>query len=408
MKHRFLLPVLLFSCLFCVSAETTVYYSENEDTRPKVEQTGTFSSLPSPGAKNNSGVPRGSTAGRLAVNNMAFVWKPSAITTKATGGADLISACLSDDETVLLIAERIGGSNKPNSTRLILVNIRNNKIIRSVLLNEKRISDVMFIPGSDKVLASSAAQKEFNSSDSLLVINLKRNKIIKESAPAGGKITSFSTDGTKAWYTVEGTSFISEISLDEIKAKPETIRSLVDLPRLALAPDNTTLIVYGKNKLEKYRVSQEKRPALLQCIDSPPRFSPTQVLIADDSGNCILLVEPDRKAVLYRETLPTELSEKPAGFQALFRKENLLLYGMLKNNAIARITLPATDIEGRPVVPAKLKPVNRNATWKLFTLSGSPQKAVLIDIRGNITLIEITKRRWKKSPVLTVDKTGMK
>ena len=408
MKHRFLLPVLLFSGLICASAETSVYYSDNEDNRPKVAQTGTFSELPSPGTKNNSGVPRSSTAGRLAVNNRAFSWKPSQITTKATGGADLISATLSDDETVLLIAERIGGVNKPNSARLILINIRNNKIMRSVLLNEKRLSDVMFIPGSDKVLAASAAQKEFNTSDTLLVSDLRLGKITSESAPADGKITSFCSDGTKVWYTIENTSFLYEIALDDIKARPAVIRSLVTSPRLVLAPDNMTLVVYGKNKLEKYKVSPEQRPVLLQCFDALPGFAPVQALIADDSGSCVLLVEPDRKAVLYQDTVPSELAEKPAGFQALFRKENFLLYGMLKNNAIGRITLPNTEIEGRPVVPAKLKPVNRNATWKLFTLSGTPQKAVLIDIRGNITLLEITKRKWQKTPILTVDRTGMK
>jgi hypothetical protein len=121
----------------------------------------------------------------------------------------------------------------------------------------------------------------------------------------------------------------------------------------------------------------------------------------------VLLVEPDKRAILYRNTVPAEFSAKPAGFQALFRKDNFLLYGLLKNNAIGRVTLPDTEVEGRPVIPSKLKPINRNSTWKIFALTGTPQKALLIDIRGNVTLLEITKRRWKKIPVLTVDRTGM-
>ena len=408
MKHRFLLFVMLFSGLLAASSNSQLYYSENTDDRPKIEQTGSFSGSPSPGVKNNSGVPRGSSAGRLAVNDMSFSWKPSQISTKATGGADLISASLSDDETVLLIAERIGGTNKPNSTRLVLLNVRNNKIIRGMLLKERRLSNAAFIPGSDKVLAVQQAQTEFGMQDVLLVIDLKRNKITSQSAPATGKISSCCTDGTKVWYTVDRNSFIHELTLDEMKEKPVLIRSLVTDPRLVITPDNATVIVYGKNKIEKYKASAEKKLALSQIFDTVPRFSPTQALIADDSGSLILLVEPDKRAVLYKDTIPAEFSAKPAGFQALFRKDNVLLYGLLKNNAIGVITLPDTEVQGRPVIPAKLKPINRNNTWKMFALSGTPQKALLIDIRGNVTILEITKRRWKKIPVLTVDRTGMK
>ena len=405
MKHRFLLLVMLFSGLLAASSNSQLYYSENTDDRPKIEQTGSFSGSPSPGVKNNSGVPRGSSAGRLAVNDMSFSWKPSQISTKATGGADLISASLSDDETVLLIAERIGGTNKPNSTRLVLLNVRNNKIIRGMLLKERRISNAAFIPGSDKVLAVQQAQTEFNMPDALLVIDLKRNKIT--SHPAPGSIVSCCTDGEKAWYTVKENTFIYEAALDEMKEKPVLIRSLVTEPRLVLAPDNATVIVYGQNKLEKYKASSDKKLSLIQTFDTVGRFSPTQALVADDSGSLVLLVEPDKRAILYRDTIPAEFSAKPAGFQALFRKDNVLLYGLLKNNAIGVITLPDTEVEGRPVIPSKLKPINRNSTWKIFALTGTPQKALLIDIRGNVTMLEITKRRWKKIPVLTVDRTGM-
>ena len=175
-----------------------------------------------------------------------------------------------------------------------------------------------------------------------------------------------------------------------------------------VAPDNATVIVYGQNKLEKYKASSDKKLSLIQTFDTVGRFSPTQALVADDSGSLVLLVEPDKRAILYRNTVPAEFSAKPAGFQALFRKENVLLYGLLKNNAIGRVTLPDTEVEGRPVIPTKLKPINRNNTWKIFALTGTPQKALLIDIRGNVTMLEITKRRWKKIPVLTVDRTGMK
>ena len=81
---------------------------------------------------------------------------------------------------------------------------------------------------------------------------------------------------------------------------------------------------------------------------------------------------------------------------------------MLKHNAIARFDLPNTTPFGRPVVPGKLKPLTRNITWKMFALSARTPQALLVDNRGNITQLEVTKRRWKKSNLLVVDKTGMK
>jgi hypothetical protein len=116
-----------------------------------------------------------------------------------------------------------------------------------------------------------------------------------------------------------------------------------------------------------------------------------------------------KDAEYYWETLRTVLLQELMQDDIAFigRGGNFLLYGLLKNNAVGRVTLPDTEVEGRPVIPSKLKPINRNSTWKIFALTGTPQKALLIDIRGNVTLLEITKRRWKKIPVLTVDRTGM-
>ena len=75
---------------------------------------------------------------------------------------------------------------------------------------------------------------------------------------------------------------------------------------------------------------------------------------------------------------------------------------------LLKFTLPSTMPEGKPVVPGKLKPLSRNTTWKLLPLTGNGIQAILIDHRANVMRLEITKRRWKKHAVLTIDKTGFR
>ena len=133
-----------------------------------------------------------------------------------------------------------------------------------------------------------------------------------------------------------------------------------------------------KEKL-KNKVSEETKLTLEQAFDSPAGFAPAQAFIADDSGFLMLLCEPDKKAVLFKGASYEEIDTKPAGFHAIYRKENLLFYGILKHNAIGTIPLPGTALKGRPIVPGKLKPVSRNVTWKMFALSTSPCKILLID-----------------------------
>ena len=407
MKQQFLLLGLFFST-FLFGAELPVIYSESPLDEVKVSATGKLLIADSPGTKNNAGVPRDSLAGRLAVNGKEFHWAPSPLTSRVTGGADLLSAVLSGDETVLLLIERVGGAGKVNSTRLILFSPRNRKIIRAVTLANRRISDAVFVPGTNQIAAVQQAQKEFNQGDAVLRIDLRSGRILAQSPAADGKILSLVCSNTKIWYTVSGKSHIYEQQTDALLKSPQKIRTQVAMPRLSVSPDGNTLIVFGQKQVELFNVSCDCKTTLRSQYQLEGNFSPTEALAVSDDGTQLLLIESGKQAVLLRNGIPAPLSEKPAGFQAFFKKDNILLLGLLKHNAIARFDLPNTTPFGRPVVPGKLKPLTRNITWKMFALSARTPQALLVDNRGNITQLEVTKRRWKKSNLLVVDKTGMK
>lgn len=409
MKYNIVLLFVLLPLILKASPALPVIYTEHEESRTAVEDTGSMTVVDSPGVRNDKGTPRGSAAGRLAVNGKEFLWKPSQIKGKATGGADLISAVLSGDETVLLIAERIGGTDMPNSTRLVLINLRNNRIIRSVMLRNNRISELHFIPGSDTVLAVRQAQSFAGHKNALIRIDLRRGRITAESYPAPGKITSVCTDGASVWYTVKNTPYIFETTLENFKAAPEKIRTRTRQPKAAVSHDGAVLLAFGKKYYELFRPGMDdKKTALMRTVDIPDGFAPNEAMLLDDRGGLILMIEQEKKAVLYINGTAKEFPQTCGSTAAFFKKDNLLLLGLLKQNAVAKVNLPDTVFDGKPVIPGKLKPLSRNGLWKMLPLTGDTLSAVIIDTRGNVMRLEITKRRWKKHPVLIVDRTGFR
>ena len=54
------------------------------------------------------------------------------------------------------------------------------------------------------------------------------------------------------------------------------------------------------------------------------------------------------------------------------------------------------------VSPRRLKPFNRNDNFRLFNRSGKEPQAILVDHRGNVSILEIRPRRWKKTPVYQI------
>ena len=404
MKRIFLLLSTVFFYSLQAGPALPAIRMEQTDERPKVAETGKLTEFESSG-KNSS--PRGSAAGRLAAGK-DFQWQPSQIEGRATGGADIRELLLSADESLLVMMERIGGENKPNSTRFILVSLRDKKIIRAVTLKERRITAAAFIPGTDTLVAAESAQPEFGRDTALVKIDLKRGKISAASRPEKDAVTSLCTDGEKVWYTVKNSTMIRELRLDGFSAEPGSVRTRAAAPGIALSPDGSRLVAFGRGVCEIFKTSPDSPAALQQSFETAGNFSPAQVLVLDDSASSIVLLEPAGQAVLYLGGSPKTLTEKCAPVAAFFKEENMLLLGLLKNDAIIKIPLPGAEPEGKPVVPGKLKPASRNGNLKLLALSGTPARAVLVDSRANVMLLEITKRRWKKTPILTVNKTGFR
>lgn len=71
---------------------------------------------------------------------MVYDWAPSPDRSRITGGADLVDAFLSSDETLLVVLEKVGGKEGPNATRVICCNLRNGKIVRGFTIPERKLA----------------------------------------------------------------------------------------------------------------------------------------------------------------------------------------------------------------------------------------------------------------------------
>ena len=405
MKRKILLFAALFQFILAAGPAIPVIRMEQTEERPQVAETGKITEFSA--ETTDVTAPGGTAVGRLAAGKK-YQWQPSQLAGRATGGADLADIILSPDESLLVMVERIGGENKPNSTRFILTSLHDKKIVRAVTVRERRISHIAFIPGSDRFIASENAQSEFDRKNGLVTIDIKEGKILDTSRPEESSVTSLWTNGKKVWYTVEKSGFIRELALDKLDAEPEKIRTQVPEARIIPSPDGRMLISFGKEKCERFKIDADGPATLYQACDTEKDFSPVQAVSLNDDGSNVLLLEPAGRAILSLNGSSKTLTEKADAVAAFFKKENILLLGLLKNDAIVKIPLPAAEPEGKPVTPGKLKPASRNGNLKLLALSGSPVRAVLVDTRANVMMLEITKRRWKKTPILTVDKTGFR
>ena len=84
-------------------------YNE-EESLPEVEATGSLLAIDAPGRDNAADTPAERSAAKVAVPDKLFEWTPSPDPGRVTGGADLIDALLSADQSLLILIEKVGGT----------------------------------------------------------------------------------------------------------------------------------------------------------------------------------------------------------------------------------------------------------------------------------------------------------
>ena len=393
-------------CLFaftsvCSGAEAPKIIVPVEHTTPEVEPTGRLLRIEAGSAGNTANTPPGTMAARIAAQDTIFEWFPSQAPGRITGGADFIDAALSPDESVLVIAERIGG-NGPNSTRLVFFNLCNDKLVQSFELEKRKLADIAFSPEGDGMLwAVEEKQSELDAPPRLLGIDPADGRIAYESVPLEENPAGFAAGDGKLWITLpDEKSFLQFRTNSNSDAEPEKIRSAISGARLQLTPDAQTLLLFGAGRMERFRVATDA-PEYLGHAALPGEGRPEVVVPLADDGSSLAIGSPGEAAYLVAGGAARKLADD-CGETGCFRRQERELFLAVRLNEAIQLYSEFRTTPVRSVSPGDLRPFNKNTNWRLFALSGEKREILLIDHRGNINRLEIKTRRWSKTPIFTV------
>ena len=400
----FLLTLAAFTATLVLgAADVPSIPAEDKTEKPAVAETGKLLELTDPAQTNRANTPPGVLGSQAAKPGVVYEWTPSPDQTRITGGADLIDAFLAPDETLLVLLEKVGGKDGPNSTRVLCWNLLNDRLVRAFRLPDRKLAAAAPLPGSPGFVASQRAQKEFDQPDRLVTVDLLSGKIDQESPPLQGAVRSFAVGRKLTCVTVEGEENILVLSNRNFSEPPQTIRTLVPEPRLLLSPNGATLAVYGKGRLEVLNIDTESGlPEMLSSRELPEDFTPVFGLLPFDSADTLILADASGKALLFSNGMQRPLTDQFSGITCSRATDRKLFLCIKPKESISLYQLPNETTPSVTVSPGELRPLNRNDNFRLFPLAGSGEpELLLIDNRANIFRLSVQPRRWKKSTLFS-------
>lgn len=394
-----LILAMFTAALVLGAADVPAIPAEDKTEKPAVAETGKLLELTDPAQTNRANTPPGVLGSQAAKPGVVYEWTPSPDQTRITGGADLIDAFLAPDETLLVLLEKVGGKDGPNSTRVLCWNLLNDRLVRAFRLADRKLAAAAPLPGSPGFVASQRAQKEFDQPDRLVTVDLLSGKIDQESQPLNGAVRSFAVGRKLTCAAVEGEENILVFSTRNFSEPPQPLRTLVPEPRLLLSPNGAILAVYGKGRLEAFNTDTESGlPEMLSSRELPEDFTPVFGLLPFDSADTLILADASGKALLFSNRMQRQLTDQFSGIACHHAADRKLFLCIKPKESISLYQLPNETTPSVTVSPGELRPISRNDNFRLFTLAGSGEpELLLIDNRANILRLSVLPRRWKKS-----------
>ena len=399
-----LLATAFFALVLCADAPK-IHYDWN-DAAVTVKPTGVWDKVNAPGVMNNASTPPGLLAYHLSENGVMFSWKSSADSSRISGQADIVGAVLSLDESLLIIAERIGGNDQPNSTRLVFINVLNNKICGGMTLETRRIRQIFTVPGMNhKILAIQQGQSAFKSLASLLLIDLKRKSVTRIGPGFDKEINSLCTDGSRVWLSFENNSSFAEVSLDDPEKEPRYCDAKKTVLCLSYNPLTRNVIACGSGICEFFSISRDSL-FLERSMTLPDEFAPVWQLSLPIIPNGMLLQNRDGKGMVISSggIVPLDFRVEPYG---CILPDKSVLIGTGNRSRINNLILPECSVK-HFYAPAAMRPISRNKVLYIFPRTTKPVETILVDDHGNVFKLALQGRRGRKSVVLLTDKTGVR
>ena len=375
------------------AAALPVIHNPDPDAEISVRATGKLLRLQ--GVTRSGALPSGSAAARLAESGVCFKWEPSPRDTSQLAEADLTDAALSPDESTLLLVERIGGSDAPNSTRLVFLALAEGGIIRVIDLPNRRIREICWSP--DGLFARQEAQPELASPAAFLRIELPDGSVSAVSRPIALPPTGWCVGGGFLWYGEQGGKFFCRLPAAGVDGTPRRFRSGLSSPRPLWIPDRHRFVLYGTGGAEFYRMGGDGLPELEFHTPLPAGFAPETAVPLNGEHEAALL-QPGKPVLVLAGGAVRQLGGRTGKLLCFLRRPSLLIFEEQQRHSLRPCPMPFGD-PAPAFSPGKLKPLNRNANFRLLPLSAPGASALLIDAKANVSRIDFGGKRPQKSVV---------
>ena len=356
-----------------------------------------------------SELPDSALAARIADPDEEYVpvWRP-AFATQGFRGARLDAFAVSQDSSVLAIAERTGAALGPNGTRIILFNTSTWQVIRVFTVN-RMLKKLAFIPGTDELAAVAFPQPALKQNFGILRLDLRTNAAASfdelpfdENTPperiallaARDGIFCSGFFGQKVFFLPRGVRVTD-------KTACSTFETAAPASALAITPDGKALAAVSQKAVEYFRIADmmKSNGAKRQSVTTLDLgFSPVDLHFLGGAQTDFIVCPAyaeDSPPVIIRSSAKESLDGRSAGFAVPMNGGQI----GVAFKVMGRIDIvdPATLEVADSVILEQLRPATNGDVS--FVFYHDPIRAFcVIDANGNGFAVgrKEGEKRWSK------------
>ena len=344
--------------------------------------------------KLTSELPGGSLAEKLtdAGAETVTAWRP-AFASQGFRGARLDAFAVSQDGSVLAIAERTGTSNGPNGTRIVLVNTSNWQVIR-VFTVGRMLKKLAFIPESTTIAAIALPQASIKQEFGLAVLDLAAGKeqgFLQLSFPFNAKIEpeDIALLATQDRIICSGffgsTVFCIHLPIAEDSKVPfHTFETVSPASALAVTPDGKTLAAASLKAIEYFDLDPAAKYRRKSITALDLGWKPVDIHFLNGAQTDFILCpayRDDTAPVFVHSSVKNSLDGRSAGFAVPVEKGSQIGVAFKVKGRIDVVD-PATLDAAESVILEQLRPATTGDTAFAF-YHDAIHAFCVIDTNGN-------------------------
>jgi hypothetical protein len=327
-----------------------------------------------------------------------IIWQPKWYYSGA-GTVRIPEAVISPDKSALAIIENIGKPGAPSSSRIILLNLYNFKILRIIELPEKLLTMLCYIPNTNQIIGIVDRQKSLKQSSGFMVIDLT-GKLAPRKIKTSKKIAAVDCSPKKLFIAFADGS-LEYFDLTDLTASSIKINLFGKITALAYHSTTNRLLATSSGKLNYLKLSTMAADIYAETSISK-NFRPDKIIITDASGNCALL-ENKRRFMLVRNRQSRHFDIIPDVAADMNKNRQLLAIGIRHKQQLQLYNLPGAE-KLKPCEPKKITP-RTSGDITILTFIPEPMEEIIKTAKAPVINKSKNKKKTKKRKVKPKKKT---